>query len=401
MRGVINKTNGKILGSIIKMNRLHKNMSQKALAGGICVGSYLSRIENGEILPSEQVIAQLFTALEIAYNDDEVFLSEGTRLIDRFLEELNINEFETSSRIFSEIDQQSERFRHSPLIIDYYIARLAYYCTTHYRDTFEETSNLLESVIDLMTYTQKFRYFLYRGIDQIQVARDTKRAYSFLTEAKGADENGHLWYWLGYLYLIETNAVKAFECFTIALQYYLSEANLLSIMGTYEMMGLVYAAENHYEEAKLYFDKGHKIAEKLGLSSYIRNFENHVLWLDFRGHKMDRILKTVVSNVPFTGYSIPGPITKVLAGLAVGNREEAEACSKMLIEIGSYDASYTAALVKDFDFQAGLPKSEIIPTDLLKSESVLMRQYAKEVLVQFFKAHRRYKEVAELLEKDN
>ena len=34
----------KIIGSIIKLNRINKNISQKQLSKGICVPSYLSRI---------------------------------------------------------------------------------------------------------------------------------------------------------------------------------------------------------------------------------------------------------------------------------------------------------------------------------------------------------------------
>lgn len=39
------KDNKKIIGSIIKFNRLNQNISQKSLSKGICVASYLSRIE--------------------------------------------------------------------------------------------------------------------------------------------------------------------------------------------------------------------------------------------------------------------------------------------------------------------------------------------------------------------
>ena len=53
----------KIIGSIIKLNRINKNISQKQLSKGICVPSYLSRIENGELLPSEDVISVIFDRL--------------------------------------------------------------------------------------------------------------------------------------------------------------------------------------------------------------------------------------------------------------------------------------------------------------------------------------------------
>ena len=119
MKKFINRPNAKILGSIIKMNRLLQNMSQKALSDGICVSSYLSRIENAEITPSEQVISELFEALAIQYEDSPRFIEEGKALLEQFLDELMFNEFSTSKRIFEQIEGMSETFKHSPLIIDY------------------------------------------------------------------------------------------------------------------------------------------------------------------------------------------------------------------------------------------------------------------------------------------
>ena len=69
MNEVLYKNNQKIIGSIIKLNRLKQNISQKSLANGICVPSYLSRIENGELLASEDVISIIFSRLGLKFND--------------------------------------------------------------------------------------------------------------------------------------------------------------------------------------------------------------------------------------------------------------------------------------------------------------------------------------------
>ena len=67
----------KIIGSIIKLNRINKNISQKQLSKGICVPSYLSRIENGELLPSEDVISVIFDRLGLKFYDSDEFLLKG------------------------------------------------------------------------------------------------------------------------------------------------------------------------------------------------------------------------------------------------------------------------------------------------------------------------------------
>ena len=51
------------VGTLIRRERLRKNLSQEGLCKGICVVSYLSKIEQGKADPSDEVAALL---LEVA-----------------------------------------------------------------------------------------------------------------------------------------------------------------------------------------------------------------------------------------------------------------------------------------------------------------------------------------------
>ena len=79
------KDNKKIIGSIIKLNRLNQNISQKTLSKGVCVASYLSRIENGDLIPSEEVISIIFNRLGLTFNDSKEFLEKGINRLKLFL----------------------------------------------------------------------------------------------------------------------------------------------------------------------------------------------------------------------------------------------------------------------------------------------------------------------------
>ena len=61
-----------IYGHIIKFERLKQNMKQVTLAEGICQPSYLSRIENDSIMPSEEVLGKLFKKLNIEKSTMEI-----------------------------------------------------------------------------------------------------------------------------------------------------------------------------------------------------------------------------------------------------------------------------------------------------------------------------------------
>lgn len=53
------------IGQLIKLERQRQNMKQEYLASGICVPSYLSRIENGLVTPSEDIQQHILMRLNI------------------------------------------------------------------------------------------------------------------------------------------------------------------------------------------------------------------------------------------------------------------------------------------------------------------------------------------------
>src|SRR5690625_5369525 len=57
------------IGTIIKIERIKRNMKLESLARGICSVSHLSRIENGQTNPSEEIQQELFNRLEIYIKD--------------------------------------------------------------------------------------------------------------------------------------------------------------------------------------------------------------------------------------------------------------------------------------------------------------------------------------------
>lgn len=143
---LINKEELTVLGFIIKLNRMSQKMSQQALSEGICVPSYLSKIENGEVVPSLEMIELLFEELAIDYCQDYAFINQTKKQFQLFFEELNFNGFKTSKEIFKRLEQEEKKIKHSPLIVDYYLVKLAYYCGTGERHLYEKAYELLSSI---------------------------------------------------------------------------------------------------------------------------------------------------------------------------------------------------------------------------------------------------------------
>lgn len=69
----------KYAGLLIRKYRLEKNYSLEGLSKGICALSYLSKIEKGDVNPSDEIVSRLFAALGISYEQDEVFLKTAEK----------------------------------------------------------------------------------------------------------------------------------------------------------------------------------------------------------------------------------------------------------------------------------------------------------------------------------
>lgn len=64
-----NATNIRKIGKQVFYKRLQQKMTQEELCQGICSVSYLSKIENGKIEASEEILQLLCARLEIAVTD--------------------------------------------------------------------------------------------------------------------------------------------------------------------------------------------------------------------------------------------------------------------------------------------------------------------------------------------
>lgn len=76
------------VGFLLKHYRLKLNFSQSGVCKGICTVSYLSKIENGTAQPSEEVIEQLFKALGIKSCWNEAVLKQGEKLLTAYFDQV-------------------------------------------------------------------------------------------------------------------------------------------------------------------------------------------------------------------------------------------------------------------------------------------------------------------------
>lgn len=323
MDDILYKDNQKIIGSIIRLNRIKKNMSQKELAKGICVPSYLSRIEKGDLLPSDDVTSILFKRLGLTFNDTPEFIENSIKEFEDFFYNLNFNEFDYTNKIFSKIEEREDTFITSPLILDYYLVKLARYCSTPERDKFEDSKSALISAFDLLSPKQKSLYNFYIGVDILNINGNILEGKMYIEKALNYKENGHIYFWLSYVYRVENNPIKAYESIKRALSLYVEEGNFISIMESYVKTAEVYFLLDNYTDAINYLKISLSAAKKIKNSHYIEYINSMLSWSYFKIKDYKTSLDYLRKNSDLIDHRmiIPDSVIECLIFFTTGDKE--------------------------------------------------------------------------------
>jgi transcriptional regulator with XRE-family HTH domain len=107
-------------GTLLKLERRKQNKGQKEVCHGICVPSYLSKIERNQVKPDPAIIRQLFQRLGIEFFCEEDFIRRNQPLIDQYFEQLTYGLEKTA---YQELLPHDKELTYSPLAIDWLLIR--------------------------------------------------------------------------------------------------------------------------------------------------------------------------------------------------------------------------------------------------------------------------------------
>lgn len=109
----------KIQGSIICRERKRKGIEQKTLCRGICVPSYLSKIEHGTVKADISIMRALFARLGLAFFSEETELAKAQEILTRCYEKINY--YLPLSEELSLLEGMRDKLVNSVCAPDYYI----------------------------------------------------------------------------------------------------------------------------------------------------------------------------------------------------------------------------------------------------------------------------------------
>lgn len=108
----------KVTGFIIRRERMRRDWSQDGLCRGICAASYLSKIEQGRVTASEDILRLLYERLSLPWYGGESTMSGLSELLDELYELAYSGEFEVLREKISALAPENAALLQSPAAPD-------------------------------------------------------------------------------------------------------------------------------------------------------------------------------------------------------------------------------------------------------------------------------------------
>jgi len=266
------------IGLLIKMARIQQNMKQVSLAKGICSTSYLSKIENNQTIPSEDVLQLLLERLKLDYEDlsteqelkflAELYLLYKEAVIERNKSEI-IDKLPTySKRNFLFIDE-SNFFTYN-----LYLFRL-YLITDTDIDTVKNLMNALEQMQEKFDDRQHFLFNTNTGL-LFYLDQQYKVSRKHLEISLDQIGTSHLEEWevadfynaLSISYLSNNHLLNTIEYSTKALNFYKDNLIFKRAIDCYIVIGIAQTLTAKYKSAEENYLLAKKLVSDLNFKEY-------------------------------------------------------------------------------------------------------------------------------------
>lgn len=266
-------------GHVIKLERIRKNMKQISLAQGICTPSYLSKIENNSIVPSQEVIDLLLNRLELSITqnknlDDESYL---THIKEIYFNAVMNKDRELVAQQLKEINNERYMFSDSTNYYTYQLMVLR--LTLIAQDIQHDTSELIMALSELSSNFNDYQMFLFHSnvgsyysfmLDFNSTLQAYEKAIAYFKRVNIEKwEEADFQYLLGHCYLTQQQWVISIEYILKSLEFFKSGFYNARVVECYLILSIAQDHSYQYEEAYQNLLLAQKIASQLNL---VENF---------------------------------------------------------------------------------------------------------------------------------
>jgi transcriptional regulator with XRE-family HTH domain len=262
-------------GHVIKLERIRRNMKQISLAQGICTPSYLSKIENNSIVPSQEVIDLLLNRLELSITqnknlDDETYLAHIREI---YFNAVMNKDRELAAQQLKEINNERYLFSDSTNYYTYQLMVLR--LTLIVQDIQKDTSELIMALSELSSDFNDYQMFLFHSCVGSYYSfmldyNSTNQAYEKATEYfKRINiekwEEADFQYLLGHCFLTQQRWVISIDHIQKSLEFFKSGFYNSRVVECYLILAIAQDNSYQFEEAYQNLLLAQKIAYQLNL----------------------------------------------------------------------------------------------------------------------------------------
>lgn len=232
-------------GYLLRQERIRQGKGQKEVCYGICVTSYLSKIERGQVRPDVDILTALFARLGITYEGREEMLAPYRDWIEEYYERMLY--LRPLEEVYQHLKGQGEMLAYSGLTLDWQVIRELQKWFAGERDQLDLTS------LAMMAECMDHRQLACLRILQAHEEQEKDRAVELARQACSLWENSLTMLTLCYCYLYQSNYTAIHQMEQRMTAVALEEGNTYQLADYYYVKGSAYACLGMEELMMTYY----------------------------------------------------------------------------------------------------------------------------------------------------
>ncbi|AIK40466.1 MULTISPECIES: helix-turn-helix domain-containing protein [Bacillus] len=241
------------IGKQVFYKRLQQKMTQEELCQGICSVSYLSKIENGKIEASEEILQLLCARLEIAVSDLRDVEEEVKEKLDDWLNALVHLDKQQVERIYKELQSEMKNVLDFEIINYYNLLYTRYLIMKRDLSALEEELEKLKKMYKKYSPFQKLLYTYSRALLYCMQYKYKQALEHLLKTESMAKEQGYyetgIYYNLALTYSqMEIDHMTLYFA-NVALEGFRNEYKFRHVINCQLLIAFSYIRKKQYSEA--------------------------------------------------------------------------------------------------------------------------------------------------------
>lgn len=307
-----------LAGTILRMERLRQGAEQKAVCYGLCVPSYLCKIEQGAVHPNPDLLSALFRRLGVDYTQDEARLRPLEEAIQDYFTRLEYG-LEVQE-VYQTLEAQTGVLSHSPLALNWLLVQG---CQG------EPVLSLLEQLTAAMTDRQRALYKLLRcradpmapeALDMGQEACRVLGSSAAMME-------------LTSLYLLRGDYASIHRMESRLVAAAVEEGNVYSLADYCFMNATAYACLNQESMTLTYYERCIRLLQNTGWQEILGNVYYNIGAMYISLEKYQLSLEYLDRAEKIQGPYLALAHKRAIALIRSGRREEAQAALEQMAQL--------------------------------------------------------------------